>query len=595
MESKTLDQSNLEQLNSSAGEKIYTPIRNNEIRLVTIHSAEDGPVHCSFTIASREKPPPYSALSYEWGDKHDPETITLCRQTYYVTKNLHRALLKLRKSDDDATTLWIDALSINQSDNAERNVQVGAMRTIYSNATKTLIWLGEGDQAIEAVFQIASEFNGEEERLKEYTSESSLEECWKFLDGMSRLKLLGYWERLWIIQEILYSRDLKILYGLYAISSRLIIEFWEKALRQVERSEFYRTDSTVLLTCIFVRHMPLADANGLLHPSAALNGMYTSIESWIKRVPGLGCSDPRDKVYGFHGCFPPEIRERIVIDYTKSELDVFRDFTKTIIDISGNLKILHSIEAYNPWTSGRPSWVPRYSAWNKFDCLLYDPRSHISFESGPSYQLDEENSILQLKGIYLGNACNIAITQPLEIDAEPNTATTEAVLEHARISGQSLNVIEKDLSGFVNTFMDRLDPYDEIVSLIRQSLSLPTVMSLEDMRRAVGLNGELDNQYIDITLWAAGVNHRNSVMFALEDTPLNDTSRVFGLGRSGIKLGDELWFVVGCEHPLVLRRCEGGHVLVGSSLIPRLCTGGKLTEDVQGATNSSAIKDIYLH
>lgn len=38
--------------------------------------------------------------------------------------------------------MWIDALAINQTDIAERNAQVSKMRTMYSLAESTVIWLG---------------------------------------------------------------------------------------------------------------------------------------------------------------------------------------------------------------------------------------------------------------------------------------------------------------------------------------------------------------------------------------------------------------------------------------------------------------------
>jgi len=38
--------------------------------------------------------------------------------------------------------LWIDAICINQNDNAEKSVQVQRMDLIYSNATQVIAWLG---------------------------------------------------------------------------------------------------------------------------------------------------------------------------------------------------------------------------------------------------------------------------------------------------------------------------------------------------------------------------------------------------------------------------------------------------------------------
>jgi hypothetical protein len=48
------------------------------------------------------------------------------------------------------TYIWIDAICINQSDNAEKGIQVQNMGRIYSHALKMVGWLGFSDNAIES-------------------------------------------------------------------------------------------------------------------------------------------------------------------------------------------------------------------------------------------------------------------------------------------------------------------------------------------------------------------------------------------------------------------------------------------------------------
>lgn len=63
-------------------------------------------------------------------------------QQVSVTKNLHAALQRLRYLDRPRT-LWVDALSINQTDGKEKTAQVSIMNEIYSSTLQCLIWLGE--------------------------------------------------------------------------------------------------------------------------------------------------------------------------------------------------------------------------------------------------------------------------------------------------------------------------------------------------------------------------------------------------------------------------------------------------------------------
>jgi Heterokaryon incompatibility protein (HET) len=60
-----------------------------------------------------------------------------------VSENLYLALLHLRKRG--STTLWVDALWINQSDLQERASQVHQMKDIYQRASIVVVWLGDGN------------------------------------------------------------------------------------------------------------------------------------------------------------------------------------------------------------------------------------------------------------------------------------------------------------------------------------------------------------------------------------------------------------------------------------------------------------------
>jgi hypothetical protein len=59
-----------------------------------------------------------------------------------VTKNAYLALQDLRCQEQDQV-LWVDALCINQDDNVEQGKQVQQMGSIYSEAKRVIIWLGE--------------------------------------------------------------------------------------------------------------------------------------------------------------------------------------------------------------------------------------------------------------------------------------------------------------------------------------------------------------------------------------------------------------------------------------------------------------------
>lgn len=66
-----------------------------------------------------------------------------------MTKNLYDCLLQLRDTfASDARScpeFWIDAICVNQTDNAERGAHVTIMSIIYNTAQEVIIWLGLSD------------------------------------------------------------------------------------------------------------------------------------------------------------------------------------------------------------------------------------------------------------------------------------------------------------------------------------------------------------------------------------------------------------------------------------------------------------------
>ena len=51
--------------------------------------------------------------------------------------------------------VWIDAICINQNDTAERGLQIGKMRELYTDAWSVVIWLGdESEDSEKAIYHL---------------------------------------------------------------------------------------------------------------------------------------------------------------------------------------------------------------------------------------------------------------------------------------------------------------------------------------------------------------------------------------------------------------------------------------------------------
>jgi hypothetical protein len=83
----------------------------------------------------------YEAVSYAWGEESKEHSIVCSGRKLWLTPNLDAALRRLRLPDR-VRVLWIDAICINQNDEAEKCRQVMIMQEIYANAMQVVVWLG---------------------------------------------------------------------------------------------------------------------------------------------------------------------------------------------------------------------------------------------------------------------------------------------------------------------------------------------------------------------------------------------------------------------------------------------------------------------
>ena len=167
----------------------------------------------------------YTALSYVWGDPALVNTITCNGKPFAITKNLELALRHLRHNDV-SILLWVDQLCINQDDFQEKSQQVVLMETIYSHAWSTLVWLGEeADNSSDALDTLLATKDalqyypsgespdvGDFERLFLPASDSP-----KWLE-LGKLMSRPWFQRIWIIQEVVLSHQIVIMCGAKCIS-----------------------------------------------------------------------------------------------------------------------------------------------------------------------------------------------------------------------------------------------------------------------------------------------------------------------------------------------------------------------------------------
>jgi hypothetical protein len=173
---------------------------SERIRLVKITPGPPGStIEFEVSTCFLDQAPSYAAISYAWGSPSGFHEILVRGELHSVPKNLWRFLDQARRLpglDSLAGWLWIDALSINQSDPREKLDQVGIIPSIFGKADRVIVWLGpnyaNGDHALAALYA---------------NTTTRPKRCPRTLagpvwSGIHSLCERPYWRRLWVYQEL---------------------------------------------------------------------------------------------------------------------------------------------------------------------------------------------------------------------------------------------------------------------------------------------------------------------------------------------------------------------------------------------------------
>lgn len=184
----------------------YRPLNytdGEDIRLLCLHPGSfHDPIRCDLFHASLEFEIEYEAVSYTWatedGDASLSERIAcgyvgeLEAADLAVTKNCFSALRRLRDTSHERM-LWMDAISIDQSNREERNHQIELMARIYSLAWQVLVYLGEEDLG----FGSRGLWSDSEKRLL----------------ALKKLFAKRWASRVWVIQEFALAQRVMMITG----------------------------------------------------------------------------------------------------------------------------------------------------------------------------------------------------------------------------------------------------------------------------------------------------------------------------------------------------------------------------------------------
>ncbi|KAF2097656.1 hypothetical protein NA57DRAFT_58224 [Rhizodiscina lignyota] len=222
------------------GKYAYSELHEDEIRLLKVSHSADGLATGALKTFKRQSCPKYTTLSYTWGDKSRLWPFRVDGKALLIPESLQPFMDILREEADFKDMWWwIDSICINEDDIIEKSSQVAQMGAVYFYAAETIIWLGpasaDSDDAINFLRKLSGrrwkfdrEPRGSEAELARKLIASGLREDkyqakW---DAVDSLLLRPWWTRVWTVQELVLSRDVRF----YCGSSNMTLRNFSSAL-----------------------------------------------------------------------------------------------------------------------------------------------------------------------------------------------------------------------------------------------------------------------------------------------------------------------------------------------------------------------------
>lgn len=220
-----------------SSQPLYARLRTKtSTRLLTLHPGSGrGPINASLRQVDLADDPEFEAISYTWGEDTIKKTVVINGQKILAWNNLWN-FLKVLRHETRSRTLWVDAISICQTDTDEKAQQIGIIGKIFSYATRVVAWVGEHADGSEALFQpwptlkpfpgipayktrgfrgkIHKAFGQDEEHYRRQHEREQMQEQirqrWPIWRAFARR---NYFSRMWIVQEISVATKLFVYCG----------------------------------------------------------------------------------------------------------------------------------------------------------------------------------------------------------------------------------------------------------------------------------------------------------------------------------------------------------------------------------------------
>lgn len=386
-----------------------------EFRLVRLFAAKMSTIKCQIIHESLADPPPYTAISYAWGDPDDRRKIQVNDITVSVTTSLFGALEALRQKGEDRL-IWVDALCIDQHSRDERNQQVKLMTEIYAQAEEVAIWLGPEENDSSLAIELLKEIFIKEVFPDQITDLVLSQTRQQAVRAMVSLFQRDYWNRLWVVQEVFNAKAVKV----YCGSTKLPWAAYKKAAcifhRYKNELELYFsggssprfTENYSALPSAFSYAQVLAyeGPNSLLDPDSLKGLGEESLLSVMRACRRKLTSEPRDRVFGILGVLPENVRLEFLVNYSLSVKTIYTNVVDFLLCTTERVDCICEAIHFPKRTNNAnlPSWLPDWSQNSETTALGHTYEFSAAGNSKAQCKfLDKYRNELEISAIYIAS------------------------------------------------------------------------------------------------------------------------------------------------------------------------------------------------
>ncbi|KAF2169484.1 hypothetical protein M409DRAFT_20698 [Zasmidium cellare ATCC 36951] len=273
----------------------YTPVATGNFRLLKLAAPYHGRKHerLSFSMAEYHisQAPSYTAVSHVWGSGTATKEILVNSHPLPVRPNLWTCLHYLaqyRNLNLEAWThMWVDFICIDQSNVDERTRQVRSMDRIFARANEVSAWLGNQNDPRYLFLREEAVMTLEIDDYIPY-------------DHVPELANRPFWSRMWIVQEIVLAKHVRLHIG------NTSIDFSSFSSQLEDYEGAHKKDLERILAYVKARSL---DVREVSYPLLELLLDFGSCQ----------CQDPKDKVFALLGMIPGHERrilDRFLPDYS---------------------------------------------------------------------------------------------------------------------------------------------------------------------------------------------------------------------------------------------------------------------------------------